>query len=41
MQEEWKTFKTIEDTLRNSKFVDHTVFDELYSEDSPKAFYVK
>jgi hypothetical protein len=33
------TFKTIEDVLRNSKFVDHTLFDELYSEDSPKAFY--
>lgn len=29
MQEEWVTFKIIEDVLRNSKFVDHTVFDDL------------
>lgn len=41
MQEDWITFKLIEEACRNSKYVDYTIFDDLDSDTTPKAFYLK
>ncbi|CAI2364563.1 unnamed protein product [Moneuplotes crassus] len=41
MQEDSYLFKMIEEACRNSKYLDYTIFDELYSDTSPKAFYLK
>ena len=41
MQEESYLFKMIEEACRNSKYLDFTIFDDLESDSTPKAFYLK
>lgn len=41
MQEESYLFKMIEEACRNSKYLDYTIFDNLDSDSTPKAFYLK
>lgn len=41
MQEDWFTFKIIEEACRNSKYIDYTILDDLESDSTPKAFYLK
>lgn len=41
MQEDWFTFKMIEEACRNSMYLDTTIFDDLVDEATPKSFYLK
>lgn len=41
LQQDWFTFKIVEEALRNSKYLDHSIFDDLKDESSTKGFYVK
>ena len=41
LQQDWFTFKIVEETLRNSKYLDHSIFDDLKEEGSTKGFYLK
>lgn len=40
MQEDSYLFKMVEEGCRNSKYLDYTIFDDLESDSTPKAFYL-